>query len=116
MKVKLLGHEAEVDHIHPRPAFGAIHPRDTITVWFNFEEAVGSTLGFGIEIEAKDYEPDEFLAVILDLGEQEVERIIESYKARHAEMEEHETKRKTLNKLTADLGDKLGVPFTLNTR
>ena len=77
---------------------------------------MGSTLGFGIDIDAKDYEPEEFMAVIKEMGEQEVERIIEKYKTDYAEMEESETKRKSLNKLTANLGEKLGVPFTLNTR
>ena len=116
MKIKLLEHEAEVEWISPRPAVDYWHPEDTIAVWFSFKEAVDSTLSFAIDIEAKDYSKQEFIDTIRVKGEEELRNIIK----KHAEDKEEALKRdstmKELNKLTADLGDKLDIPYRLNTR
>jgi len=81
MKVKLLGHEAEVGHIQPQQVFLPWHPKEVIVVWVKFTEAVGSLLSFGFEIKAKDYEIDEFMSVITKRGEEELQRIIEKDEA-----------------------------------
>jgi len=116
MKIKLLEYEAEVEWISPQPASLPWHPEDTIAVWFTFKEAVGSTLSFAIDIEAKDYTKEEFVDLITVEGEEELQRIIKKDADRREEALKRDSKRKELNKLTADLGDKLDIPYQLKTR
>jgi len=116
MKIKLLGYEAEVEWISPQPAYAPWHPEDTIAVWFKFEEAVASTLSFAIDIEARDYTQQEFIDLITVKGEEELRDIIKKDAERREEALKRDNKRKELNKLTANLGEKLDIPFQLNTR
>ncbi|MBA7578259.1 hypothetical protein ES708_20121 [subsurface metagenome] len=116
MKVKLLEYEAEVEWISPQPAYPPWHPEDTISVWFTFKEAVASTLSFAIDIEARDYNKQEFIQIIQVKGENALLDIIRKDAERREESLKRDSKRKELNKLTADLGDKLGVPYQLKHR
>jgi len=116
MKIKLLEYEAEVEWISPQQAYLPWHPEDTIAVWFTFKEAVGSTLSFAIDIEVRDYTQQEFLDLIKVKGEEELRDIIKKDAERREESLKRDSKRKELNKLTADLGDKLGVPYQLKKR
>jgi len=113
MKIKLLEYEAEIEWISPRPAYLPWHPKDTIAVWFKFEEAVASTLSFFIDIEARDYTKEKFIVLIKVKGEETLRDIIKKDAEAREKTLKHESKRKELNKLTADLGDKLGVPYQL---
>ena len=113
MKIKLLEYEAEVEWISPQPAYLPWRPEDTIAVWFTFKEAVASILSFAIEIEARDYTKQEFIDLIKVKGEEELRDSIKKDAERREEVLKRDTKRKELNKLTADLGDKLGVPYQL---
>lgn len=120
MKIKLLDYEAEVEWISPQQAarkpMDIWHPEDTIAVWFTFKEAVGSTLSFAIDIEPRDYTKEEFIGLITVGGEKELRRIIKKDAEGREESLKRDSKRKELNKLTADLGDKLDIPYRLNTR
>ena len=113
MKIKLLDYEAEVEWISPRPAYLPWHPEDTIAVWFTFKEAVGSTLSFAIDIEARDYSKEKFIVLIKMKGEEKLRDIIRKDAEGREEALKRDSKRKELNKLTADLGEKLGVPYQL---
>ncbi len=116
MKIKLLEYEAEVEWISPQPAYGLCHPEDTIAVWFTFKEAVASALSFAIDIEARDYTKQEFIDLITVKGEEKLRDIIKKdAEAREAAIK-RDTRRKELNKLTADLGDKLDIPYRLDTK
>ncbi len=116
MKIKLLEYEAEVEWICPHQAFGLCHPEDTIAVWFTFKEAVASALSFAIDIEARDYTKQEFIDLITVKGENALLGIIQKdAEAREAAIK-RDTRRKELNKLTADLGDKLDIPYRLDTK
>jgi len=112
MKIELLGNEAEIEWISPRQA-SSWHPEETISVWFEFKKAVGSTLSFAIDIEAKDYSRQEFEKVIRVKGEAALQDIIDKDAERREEALKSDIKRKELNKLTADLGDKLDIPYQL---
>jgi len=116
MKIKLLEYEAEVEWISPEQADLPWHPEDTIAVWFTFKEAVASTLSFAIDIEAKDYTKQEFIQIIQVKGENALLDIIKKDAERREKTLKRDSKRKELNKLTADLGDKLGVPYQLKHR
>ncbi len=116
MKIKLLEYEAEVEWISPQPAYPPWHPEGTIAVWFKFKEAVASTLSFAIDIEAKDYTKQEFIQIIQVKGENALLDIIRKNAERREEDLKRDNKRKELNKLTADLGDKLDIPYQLKTR
>ena len=116
MKIKLLEYEAEVEWISPQPAYAPWHPVDTIAVWFTFKEPVASALSFAIDIEPRDYTKQEFIDLIRVKGENELLDIIKKDADRREEALKRDSKRKELNKLTADLGEKLDIPFQLNTR
>ena len=113
MKIKLLEYEAEIEWISPQQAYRSWHPEDTIAVWFTFKEAVASTLSFAIDIEARDYTKQEFIEVVQVKGEEALRDIIKKDAEEREKALKHESKRKELNKLTADLGDKLDIPFQL---
>ena len=116
MKIKLLEYEVEVEWISPQPAYLPWHPEDTIAVWFKFKEAVASALSFAINIEARDYTKQEFIDFITVKGEEHLRDIIKEDAERREEALKQDNKRKELNKLTADLGEKLDIPFQLNIR
>lgn len=116
MKIKLLDYEAEVGWISPQQGDLPWHPEDSIAVWFRFKEAVASTLSFAIDIEAKDYTEQEFIQIIQVKGENALLDIFKKDTESKGEALKRDTKRKELNKLTADLGEKLDIPFQLNTR
>ena len=120
MEVTLLGHKAKVDWISARMASKPWHPEETICVWFEFTQPgiglLGSTLSFAIEIEPKDYNPDEFLKVITEKGEEELEKLIQGDRARQEETRIFQENRKRLNKMIIELGEKLGIPSQLITR
>jgi len=116
MKIKLLEYEAEVEWISPQQALLPWHPEDTIAVWFTFEKSVGSTKSFAIAIEAKDYTKQEFIQIIQVKGENALLDIIRKDTDRRAEALKQDKKRRELNKLTANLGDKLDIPYQLNTK
>jgi len=116
MNIKLLGYLAEIEWISPKRARPPLRPVDTIFVMFKFEEAVGSTLGFGISIEARDYSVHEFIDVVKVKGEEELGGIIRRDIEEKEKEFRSEERRKGLNKLTANLGGKVGVPFILEMR
>jgi len=115
MEIKLLGHDAEVEWISPQQASPFIK-EDSIAVWFRFKEAVASTLSFAIDIPAKDYTKQEFIDLIRVKGENQLRDIIKRDEERKREELKRDERRKELNKLTADLGDKLGIPYHLQER
>jgi len=116
MNITLLGYEAEVCLGAPWMASQPMHPADSFVVWFELKEAVGSTLSFAIEIEARDYDRQEFEEVIRVKGEDVLRAIILKDEKARAKTAENESRRKALNKLTADLGDKLDIPYQLKDR
>ena len=116
MKIKLLEYEAEVEWISPQPAYLPWRPEATIAVWFTFKESVASTLSFAIDIEPRDYTKQEFIDLITVKGEEELRDIIKKDAERREEDLKRDSKRKELNKLTADLGDKLHIPYQLKHR
>jgi len=111
MKIKLLGYEPEVEWISPHQACPPLHPEDTIRVWFTFRESKTSGFSFAIDIEARDYTKQEFLDLIKVKGEEELRDIIKKDTEEREEALKRDNKRKALNKLTADLGEKLDIPF-----
>lgn len=116
MKIKLLEYDAEIEWISSRQACLPWHPEDTIGVWFRFKESVASIISFAIDIEARDYTKQEFIQIIQVKGENALLDFIRKDAERREEGLKRDTKREALNKLTVDLGDKLGVPYQLNTR
>ena len=118
MKIKLLEYEAEVEWISPKQtsSFVSHDPIESIGVWFTFDEPVSSTIGFGIEIPPREYTKEEFKKVIIAGGEKALTGIIDQHKEEKLAAEKRDKQRKKLNKLVADLGDKLDIPYRLNTR
>ncbi|GAI60847.1 unnamed protein product [marine sediment metagenome] len=118
MKIKLLGYEAEVEWISPKQtsSFVSHDSIESIGVWFTFDEPVSSTIGFGIEIPPREYTEEEFKRVIIAGGERALQGIIDQHKKEKLAAEKRDEQRKKLNKLVADLGEKLDIPFRLNTK
>ena len=118
MKIKLLEYEAEVEWISPKQtsSFVSQDSIGSIGIWFTFDEPVSSTIGFGIEIPPREYTEEEFKKVIIAGGERALQDIIDQHKKEKLAAEKRDMQRKKLNKLVADLGDKLGVPYQLNTK
>jgi len=117
MKIKLLDkYEAEVSDLFPQLAVLPWRQHDSINVQLTFDEAVSSCLSFGVEIAAKDYTEEEFLAIVRVEAEAALTNIIKKAIENREESRKRDESRKALNKLTADLGDKLGIPYILSTR
>lgn len=111
MKIKLLGkYEATVADLFPWPEENAIN------VWLSFDEAVGSCLSFAVSIEAKDYTEELFLDTVRVKAETALTEIIKKDSHDRAEAWARDESRKALNKLTANLGDKLGIEYRLADR
>lgn len=94
--IEILGHKAKVAGIRGRLKDGIWRKEDYLDVWFEFEEAVDSTLGFGIELPVANYGKEEFLALIKREGEAGLKEIIK----RDAEKRE---KQKSEGKRQEDL-------------
>jgi len=122
MKIELLGHEAEISHLFPYtrelPLTTGKHRivDEGISVWFEFKGSVASVLSFAISIEAKDYTEEEFIKLVKKEGEVELGNIIQRYEEGKIRNANRETQKENLNRITADLGDKLDIPYNLITR
>lgn len=117
MKVRLHGkYEATITLVAAKSALPPWFPKDQISVWLQFDEAVDGCLSFGISIEAKDYSEEEFLKVVKSVAELTLTNIFKEHKKGREEAKKQDKDRKALNKLTADLGEKLGIEFRLDLR
>lgn len=117
MKIKLLDkYEAEIEEMFPQSAYPPWHPRGMINVWLKFDEAVGSCLSFAVSIEPRDYTRELFLDTVRVLAEATLTEIISKDIKAKEEDQKREESRKALNKITANLGDKLGISYILNMR
>jgi hypothetical protein len=97
--VELLGHTAKIASITGKPALEPWYKEDTLSVWLDFgNKPVGSTLGFGISIPAKEYKPDEFLKIVKKEGERRLQ-----------EMLIMDERSRTLHKIEEDTQKKLDV-------
>ncbi len=113
MKIQLLNYEAEVERITVQQASPRWHPQDTIVVWLLFVVPVASTISFAIEIEARDCTQEEFIQVVKLRAEEKLRDIIRRDAECRAFMLDREEKRKSLNRLGANLAERLDIPFTL---
>lgn len=113
-KIKLLGkYEAEIADLSPQLALPPWHSDNRINVWLTLSQSVGSCLAFGVDIKAKDYTEEEFLKVVQVEADLALENIINTDRDEREKSRKTDEDRKALNKLTADLGDKLGIPYAL---
>lgn len=114
MKIKLLGkYEATVAYLFPN-VFAL--REDVINVWLEFEESVGGCISFPVSIKAKDYTKEEFIEYVRGYAEAALTLIIQKDIEEREESWARDERRKDLNKLTADLGDKLGIEYRLADR
>lgn len=118
MKIKLLEYEAEVEWISSRqtPASVSRDSISSISVWFTFREPVGSTIGFGISIPPREYTEEQFKNIIIDVGTTSLQGIIDEHKKQKVATDKRGEQRKELNKLVADLGDRVHVPYHLDIK
>lgn len=113
MKIILLGHEAEVKWISSRQATSLVS-RDTIdsiSVFFELKESIDGLSGFGIEIPPKEYTVNEFVKVAVVEGEKALQIIISSHEKEKAARDKRNEKRKKLNRLVGELGERIDVEF-----
>lgn len=114
MKIKLLGkYEATVTHLFPN--IFALRG-DVINVWLTLDEAVGGCISFPVSIEAKDYTWGGFKIRVRDKANTALTNIIKKDLEDQEASRKREESRKDLNKLVADLGDKLGIEYGLADR
>lgn len=114
MKIKLLDkYEATVAKLFPN-VFAL--RGDVINVWLEFDESVGGCISFPVSIEAKDYTEEEFIEYVRGYAEAALTNIIKKDSQDRAESWARDERRKDLNKLVADLGDKLGIEYGLADR
>lgn len=120
MLVKLLGHEVEVSWISARQTQSLVARAsvDSIGVWFKLKEPIPdtNTIEFAIEIEPKEYTEETFRKIIIAGGEKTLRHIIDLDKKVKKEREKRNEDRKVLNKLVADLGDRIGVEYQLDLK
>lgn len=118
MIIKLLGYEAEVEWISPKQttSFVSGDSISLISVWFTFKKPVESTIGFGISIAPKEYTEEEFKKVIIDVGTTALQDIIYQHQKEKLAAEKRDEERKKLNKLVADLGDRVDIPYHLDIK
>jgi len=111
--------EAGIERITARPAdpSNPWHKEDSLDVWLTFERGEGkypgSTLGFGVSLPVKDYQPDELLALIKTEGERQLEGTQVLADEYRAIVQAKETRQRELDTLVSQLTSSLiGGPAT----
>lgn len=101
--VEILGHKAEVKSIQGKLKHPPWHNEDYLDVWLEFEEAVGSTLGFGISLPVLNYGKDELLHRIRVEGEVELKGLQNKDAERRIMREVALTRQQELDSLAGQL-------------
>jgi hypothetical protein len=100
MEVDLIGHKARVAWISPVVPSIAAGRQETLAVWLeNLEPPLGGTIGFGVEIWAKDYSEPELRQTIQQEGSRALLRMQDQYRQKEAERPDKEKRTKVLKEL-----------------
>jgi len=78
-EIEIMGHKAKIDSVSDRQADGIWYKEDFLMVGISFEEAVGSLLGFGVNLPVKRYGKDEFLAKVKAQAEATLPKLLEKH-------------------------------------
>ena len=98
-QVKILGHDATIEHVAAWPADGYMRKKDGIVVWLAFDKdkSVGNVLSFSIELPLGRYTEPLFIQAVTAMGELELEKLLlrheqerDSRQARNAKQVEME--------------------------
>ncbi len=109
--IELDGHPAIVGWIKAQITKWPFKGPDCLSVWVDFivdprNEGLG-LLGFGFQIDAKDYAPEELRAVLKEAGEAALREQSEKSRKDKETREDEERRQKSLNTLGESLFSKL---------
>lgn len=103
MEVEILGHKAKIERVSNQLSQFPWQPVDCLIAWLKFDEAVGSTISFAIELPAKKYADREALLYhIRWRGEEALRRSLERDEAKDEERKTLEDRGKVLDALAAE--------------
>lgn len=115
LKVEVLGYEAAIVYIAPHAASPPEHLTEYLSVFIEFPEGKnpGSTAGFAVYIPLRDYSYKDFIDIVRMSAGDMLRRIMLKDDEERRKKAAEDEQRKVMNKVTSDLGDKLGVDYLL---
>ncbi|MBA7716131.1 hypothetical protein ES703_125196 [subsurface metagenome] len=101
-EVEILGHKAKIERVYGQVKMLPFHPEEKLVVWLEFDEAVGGTLSFAVEIPVKKYEREEFIYNVRRRGEEGLQRIMDRQAGEDRERQERDERQAALDALAAE--------------
>ena len=107
VEVKILGYKGHITAISSQLADAIWRKDDTIIVWITFNEPVGSTLSFAVELPVKEYTRDEFLKAVKREADIKLGLIMKGDQARGEAQRRTDEKQGELNSAVSNISQVL---------
>lgn len=109
IEILILGHKAHIESIIGHVADECWHPKDEIHVRLRFDEAVGSTLGFGIILRVRRYTRDEFFEAVRLECEVQLQALVERDQIKRDENKVKKEREDALNQKVGEIKAMIGL-------
>lgn len=109
MEIEIMGHKAKIEGVSARQADGVWYKEDYLLVWLSFDEAVDSTLGFGIDLPVKRYNRDEFLAAVKAEAEEKLPKLLERDRTGREKRKREQEKQEALDLVVGEIKSEIGL-------
>ncbi|GAI60063.1 unnamed protein product [marine sediment metagenome] len=103
VEIEIMGYKAKIGGVRGHLKDGIWRKEDCLDVWFEFDEPVGSTLGFGIDLPVKNYGQQEFLEACRQEGERKLKEILVRDATRREQRRLEEARQSDLDSLAAGI-------------
>ncbi len=107
--IEVMGHKAKIDSVSARQADGIWYKEDFLMVVISFEEAVESTLGFGVHLPVQRYEKDEFIARVKAEAEATLPKLLEKHRKVCQERMREQEKQEALDLVVGEICSEIGL-------
>ncbi|MBA7624747.1 hypothetical protein ES703_32159 [subsurface metagenome] len=109
IEIEILGRKAKIDSVSARQADGIWYKEDFLMVSISFDEAVGSTLGFGVNLPVKRYEKDEFIARVKAEAENTLPKLLEKHRQEKDKWKREQEKQEALDLVVGEIKSEIGL-------
>lgn len=109
IEIEIMGHKAKIDSVSARQADGIWYKEDFLMVGISFDEAVESTLGFGVHLPVKRYEKGEFIARVKAEAEATLPKLLEKHRQGREKRKREQEKQEALDLVVGEIKSEIGL-------
>ena len=107
--IEVLGYKATIDSVSARQADGIWYKEDHLMVFIDLVDSAESVSGFGINLPAKRYGKEEFLAAVKAEAEATLPKLLEKHREERTKLRRDKEKQDALDLVVGEIKTNIGL-------